>query len=108
MSFEITGLEDAIEDCETAAKEITRFKRGARTRLQSAVDSERTGHAYTNRTHNAETNTLLLIVGDGADADYRVEMGVEYASFLQRGKWSKFERLVKAALADIDTRSKAL
>lgn len=107
MSFEITGLEDAIEDCETAAKEITRFKRGARARLQSAVDSERTGHAYQNRTHNAETNTLLLIVGDGADADYRVEMGVEYASYLQR-RWSKFGQLVKAALADIDTRSRAL
>ena len=130
MSFEITGLEETIRELEGHAKEPRKFisaskpiepqripdVRAQRTRHRARHDErrdqrERDGHAYQNRSHSAEVNTLLLVVGDGSDADYRVEMNVEYASFLQNRngkKWSRFDELAKAAFGDIDVEAKAL
>ncbi len=111
MSFEITGLEETIRELEGHAKEPRKFISASKRRLQRAIDRERDGHAYQNRSHSAEVNTLLLVVGDGSDADYRVEMNVEYASFLQNRngkKWSRFDELAKAAFGDIDVEAKAL
>ena len=108
MSVEIDGLDDVIALLDKTAREPGKFGRTAKSRLQRAVDRERNGHAYQNRTHNAETNTLLLSVGSGDDVDLRAEMHVEYASFLQRHGWSKFDETIKAALGDIDGESKKL
>ena len=108
MSFVAMGIEDAIAECEYRAKDVTRFVRESKTRLQRAIDAERNNHAYQNRTHNAETNTLLVQVGSGLDADLRAEMHVDYASFLQKNGWSKFKDLVEAAFKDIDAKARGL
>ena len=111
MSVDIQGLDDVIALLDKTAREPAKFSKTAQSRLQRAVDRERNNHAYQNRSHSAETNTLLLQVGSGADVDLRVEMMVEYASFLQNRngkKWSKFDELVKAAFGDIDTEARKL
>ena len=103
--FDITGLEETIAELEGHAKEPRQFISGSKRRLQHAIDRERENHAYQNRSHNAETNTLLLVFGEGGDAEFTVEMNVEYASYLQDmngKKWSRFDELVKAAFGDID------
>jgi len=107
MSVEVQGLDEVIALLDKTAKEPGKFGKTARARLQRAVNRERNSHAYQNRTHSAETNTLLLSAETGDDVDLRAEMHVEYASYLQRG-WSKFDESVKAALADLDAESKKL
>lgn len=94
------------DDERSAAKAVAalrRFPMSAQRKLERAVERERNGHRYTNRTFAAETNTVAITVESRAgDVDIRVEMAVPYASYLNDGGWSKFDQNVRAAIDSID------
>ena len=93
----------AIRFGERNTKALSEFAERCYRRLDSAVRQERAQHRYTNRTGAAELSTQIRGHVVGPEVDVDVEMGVEYASYLNKDGWSRFERRVRNAFADINT-----
>jgi hypothetical protein len=72
------------------------------------VRMERQGHAYTNRTGNAERSTRARIARTSNAIDIDAEAGADYASYLDRGGWSDFSSLMGEAMAEIDNGVEAI
>jgi len=108
MNVEI-DISDVVDVTSDAVRALNRFDDRMARICQRYIDRERNGHAYENRSHNAETHTNAVRVGKN---EVRCEMAVDYASYLQRSKsggvrqWSHFEDYMKAAQHDINELAK--
>ena len=96
--FEI-DVSEVLELSRKAERELRRFDDRMYGIVQSYVERERDGHKYQNRTHMAETHTQAVRVGEH---EVRAEMAVDYASYLQRGGWSRFQTLMGQAEARVN------
>jgi hypothetical protein len=92
-------VSEVLDLSSRAVRELRRFDDRMYGIVQDFVAREQSGHRYQNRTHMAETHTNAVRVGDG---EVRAEMAVPYASYLQRGQWSKFETLMGMAEARVN------
>lgn len=91
------------------ARALTKaFPKRAEGILRSAIARERETHRYQNRTGDAEASTQLLVIADNGSGDLhlRARMGVFYASYLQKNRWSKFESFVARAKRLIEAAAK--
>lgn len=99
----IEGVTEATRFGERNIRALSDFASRCFRRLDSAVKQERGQHRYTNRTGAAELSTEVRGSVVGTDVDVDVVMGVPYASYLNKGGWSLFDRRVKNALGDINS-----
>ena len=93
-----TAAEEA-GDLKKLARALERFEAKAASIVERAVEREKSGHKYTNRSGDAERLTRFL---ESAGGTFGAEMGVEYASYLQRDGWSKFDVEMQRAERAID------
>jgi hypothetical protein len=92
---------DVVEASRELAEEIDRFHRFAERRARRAVDAERSGHRFQNRTGDAERSMRVRAQATADGLAMTVEMGVEYASYLTREDWTRFDDRVDQAMSDI-------
>lgn len=107
--FSVEIEDSTLSENAAHKRRITGFAARARAALQRAVNRERDGHQYRNRTYAAQSNTKLSTHQDTDNAtDITAGMVVEYASYLNDSGWSRFDDLVRAALDAIDDDARKL
>jgi hypothetical protein len=102
-SVKVTTTADTAWTVAGDVRAVRRFGSKAEARMKRAIEKERTGHKYTNRSGDAEALTTVSLVSDDGqgNVEFDAEMAVPYASYLQ-GKWSQFDENVEEAIAAID------
>lgn len=72
--------------------------------LQRAASEERNTHAYQNQTGHLQQSTAMHIVSEDSDSfTATLEMGEEYASFVVKRGYSRFDKIAKKAKREVDS-----
>lgn len=70
--------------------------------LERAASEERNTHAYQNQTGHLQQSTAMHVVSE-SDDEFRatLEMGEEYASYVVKRGYSRFDEIAKAATREV-------
>ncbi len=70
--------------------------------LQRAANEERTTHAYQNQTGHLQQSTASRVVDESDDRfEAHLEMGEEYASFVVKRGYSRFDAIANKAKREV-------
>ncbi len=98
----------ALRAGEATVASVSRFHRRAYQHVFSAVKAERDGHAYSNRSGNAERETKMDGNLTETGGHLTATMDVPYAGVLNKHGWSKFETLMQRAFKLTEKDSESL
>lgn len=102
MRVEVDLSEVLALTADAQAELLREFPRAMAQTVAEAARAERSTHAYTNRTGNAQRTTRARIVERSANSiEIEGEAGAEYASHLARGGWSDIDGYMGNAQVDV-------
>lgn len=110
ISCKVTS--DVEKEMRATATRLRRFSRNAVETFETVVEREKAEHKYQNRTGKTEATTRALVFSGPGTADgdvhVRVEMEAGHATYLQKDGWSRFVKLIDAAIRKVKREAEKL
>lgn len=95
-------ISEVLSNARENARELDALPSRVARRIGRAVESEKNGHRYTNRTGLAQSTTTMTVTESVDSFEVVADMGAPYASYLNRDDyWSSFSAKLDHAFHDV-------